>query len=223
MLYKANKDAPAAQNIYFFHNHPVRFVRLVGVVVAIDDVHVRYTILTLDDGSGATIEVKITRLRPDEYNAVESPSNTTVDNLDVVSSFGRFEVMVDRQRVDIGTVLKTKCTISEFRNQKQLELKRISILATTNAEAKAWAETAAFKRDVLSTPWHISSSQHKKILKQIKTERKKEEEYERKKAEYEAKKRAKKRKFDDYMAKWNAKWELDRRKQEVIMNAGALI
>ncbi|KAF2203364.1 hypothetical protein GQ43DRAFT_390210 [Delitschia confertaspora ATCC 74209] len=211
------------QGIYFFYNHPIRFVRLVGVVVAIDDIFSKYTILTLDDGSGATIEVKIIRLSKDEYNAVESPSNTHITNVNVVSDFGIFDVTIDGRLVDIGTVLKAKCTLSEFRGNKQLELKRVSIIESTNEEAKAWAETAAFKRDVLMTPWHISKRQHENIRKEIKAERKKEEEYERKKREHEARKKLRKREYDEYMKKWYEKHERERRKEELVMNSGALI
>ena len=54
------------QNIYFYLNHPIRFVRIVGVVVAIDDINLKYSALTLDDGSGATVELKIVRTTSEE-------------------------------------------------------------------------------------------------------------------------------------------------------------
>lgn len=176
------------QHIYFHLNHPIRYVRLVGVVVAIDDINAKYTVLTVDDGSGATIEVKITRLGRDVYNPVESPSNTTIDNLDVISRLGVFEVTVDHRMLDVGTVIKAKCTISEFRGSKQFELKRIWIVNSKNEEAQAWADTAAFKKDVLAEPWHLSSVEYKKIKKETKTEKRKIQEYQRAKAEHEAKK-----------------------------------
>jgi len=204
-------------------NHPIRFVRLVGVIVAIDDVHTRFTILTIDDGSGATIELKIIRLNDLEYNPVESPSNTVVDNLHIVSGLGRFDITVDNHRLDIGTVIKAKCTISEFRNKKQLDLKRVSVVETTNDEVKAWQEMVAFKRDVLSTPWRVSARRHKIIKDEIRAQRKIEEEYERKKMEYEQKKRERRRQYDEYMAKWNLKYERERQRLEFLMDAGALI
>ncbi|KAF2193449.1 hypothetical protein K469DRAFT_550151 [Zopfia rhizophila CBS 207.26] len=212
-----------AQRIYFHLNYPIRYVRLVGVVVAVDDINLKYTVLTIDDGSGATIEIKIIRLTPDIYNAVESPSNTTVDNVNIIVQRGVFEVTVDHHMLNIGTVIKAKCTISEFRGQKQLELKRAWIVSTTNEEAQAWAETAAFKREILSVPWHISSSEHKRIKKEMKVDRMKNQEYERLKTEHEAKKKEQRKTREDCLAKREAKLESRRKKEEVIVNAGALI
>jgi hypothetical protein len=211
------------QHIYFHLNHPIRFVRLVGVVVAIDDINVKYTTLTLDDGSGANIEVKIVRLTPDVYNPVESPSNTMIANVNVVSQPGLFEVTVDHQQVDIGTVIKAKATLSEFRGAKQLELKRIWIVSTTNEEAQTWAETAAFKQTTLSRPWHLSSAEHKQITNEIKSERKKIRDYERRKAEHDAKRKEQREAREEYLAQKEAKWEVRQRKENIIMNAGSLV
>ncbi|KAF2706298.1 hypothetical protein K504DRAFT_438476 [Pleomassaria siparia CBS 279.74] len=211
------------QRIYFHLNHPIRFVRLVGVVVAIDDINLKYTVLTLDDGSGANVEVKIIRLTPDIYNPVESPSNTTISNVNVVSQFGVFDVMVDNQPLEIGTVIKAKCTISEFRGLKQLEMKRVWIVSNTNEEVQAWAETAAFKRDILATPWHISSAEHKKIVKDIKAEKRRNQEYERLKAEHDIKRKEQKKAREEHLAKREIRHELRRKKEEVMMNQGALI
>ncbi|KAF2874340.1 hypothetical protein BDV95DRAFT_604524 [Massariosphaeria phaeospora] len=212
-----------SQRIYFHLNHPIRYVRLVGVVVAIDDITPKYTVLTLDDGSGSTIEVKIIRLVAEVYNAVESPSNTVIDNVNVISEFGVFEVTVDHQQLDIGTVIKTKCTISEFRGSKQLELKRAWVVPTTNDEAQDWAETAAFKQSVLSVPWRMSSAERKRIRAEDKAEEKTHAEHERLKAEHAVKRKEQRKARDEYLAQREAKLEFINRKERVMMDAGALI
>jgi len=205
-------------------NHPIRFVYVVGVVVAIDDISVRYTVLTLDDGSGATIEAKIVRRVPGMGNNVETPSNTVVDNLNVITKLGsEFNITVGGQVLDIGTVVKVKGTVSEFRDFKQLELKRIWIVPTTNEEVRAWQETAAYKQKILSKPWRLTSSEHNKIKNDIKAERRKEREYERLKEEHEARKKEQKKARAEYLAQKEARYEARRRKEENIMNAGALI
>lgn len=177
----------------------------------------------MDDGSGATIEVKIVRLAADAYNPVDSPSNTVVDNVNVVSRLGFFDITVDHQSVDIGTVVKVKATLSEYRGAKQLELKRIWIVSSTNDEAQAWAETAAFKQAVLSRPWQLRAAEHKQITREIKLERKKAREYERIKAEHEAKKQAQRKARAEYLAQREAKLEARQRKEATMLNAGALI
>ncbi|KAJ4364833.1 hypothetical protein N0V95_000677 [Ascochyta clinopodiicola] len=182
-----------------------------------------YSAVTLDDGSGATVELKIVRSTPGEQGAKAPPSNTTVKNVNVISQFGVFEVMVDHCRVDIGTVLKAKGTISEFRNVKQLELKRVQIVSSTDEEAQAWAETAAFKIGTLSVPWRVSSAQHSEIKSKIKAEKKRAKEYDKRMNEYEVKKAEHEAARAAYLAQKEVKRETRRRKEEAMMNAGALI
>ena len=167
--------------------------------------------------------MKITRLASDISSAVDCPSNTTVDNLNVVAQVGVFEVVVDGQNLDIGTVIKAKCTITEFRGDKQLDLKRVSIVRTTDEEAQAWADTAAFRQNILAKPWVLSPEELKRIEKGLKVQRKREKEHQRLKAEHEARKWARRRARDRKIAEWGQKAEKKRRKEEFIMNHGALI
>lgn len=211
------------QHLYFLLNHPIRFVRLVGVVVAIDDINAKYTTLTIDDGSGATVELKIIRIPSADQNPVDTSSNTTIDNVNIVSPFGVFEVIVDNQRLDIGTVVKAKGTLSEFRGIKQVELKRVWVVTSTNEEAQAWAETARFKQEVLSHPWHLRSSKVKQIKDKIRADKKKLQDYERRKAEHEAKKAEQSKVREVYLAQREIKLEMRRRTEEIMMNNGALI
>ncbi|KAF2449653.1 hypothetical protein P171DRAFT_405085 [Karstenula rhodostoma CBS 690.94] len=208
---------------YFYLNHPIRYIYLVGVIVAVNEINLRYTTLTLDDGSGDTLEVKIKRLLPELYNPVDSPSNTEVDNLDVLSGLGRFDITVDGQIVDIGTIIKVKGTISEFRGFKQLELKRIWVVSTTDEEAKFWKALATFKKNVLGKPWHLGKAEGEKIKRELKLEQWKTREYERQKAVHEAKKMEQRKARAVYLAQKDARYEMRRRKEEIMMNAGALI
>lgn len=185
---------------------------LVGVIVAIDDINIRYTVLTIDDGSGANIDLKIVRIPPLEHSPVDTSSTTTIGNVNVVSRLGIFKVLVNQQSLDIGTVIKAKGTISEFRGIKQLDLKRIWVVTSTNEEAQAWAEVAAFKQAVLSRPWHISSTEGKKIKSSIRAEKKKEQDFQRREADHQVK-----------IKEREARLETRRRKEEAMMNAGALL
>jgi hypothetical protein len=211
------------QNIYFYLNHPIRYVRVVGVVVVIDDITSKYSALTLDDGSGATIELKVVRRITDQHSSDSYPSNTLINNVNVISQLGVFEVTVDNVNVDIGTVLKAKGTISEFRGVKQLELRRVQIVSSTDEEAQAWAESAAFKATVLSNKWRITSAEHGVIKAKIKAEKKKAKEYDKRLREYEVKRDEYEAARAAHEAKREAKLEARRRKEELMMNAGALI
>lgn len=215
-------DRPG-QHIYFYLNHPIRYVRVVGVVVAIDDITSKYCALTLDDGSGATIELKIVRRTADQHSSNPHPSNTTINNVNVTSQFGVFEVTVDNVNVDIGTVLKAKGTISEFRGVKQLELKRVQIVPSTDEEVQAWADSAAFKTKTLSNKWRVTSAEHGLIKAKIKAEKKKAKEYDKRLHDYELKRVEYEAARAAHEAKKEAKLEARRRKEELMMNAGALI
>jgi hypothetical protein len=211
------------QSIYFYLNHPIRYVRVVGVVVAIDDITSKYSALTLDDGSGATLELKIVRRVVDQQSSETFSSNTTIGNVNVISQFGVFDITVDNVHVNIGTVLKAKGSISEFRGVKQLELRRVQIVSSTDEEAQAWAETAAFKAKVLSAKWRVTSAEHAVIKAKIKAEKKKAKEYDKRLREYEVKRGEYEAARAAHEAKREAKLEARRRKEELMMNAGALI
>lgn len=80
------------------------------------------------------------RVPPADKDLLNSSLVTTLPNVSIISQLGTFEVVVDNQRLDIGSVVKAKGTISEFRGIKQIDLKRIWVVTTTNEEAQAWAE-----------------------------------------------------------------------------------
>lgn len=143
---------PVVHPTFFHLNHPIRFVRLVGTVVAVEDLGPRFVLLTLDDGSGATVELKVTRLSPAESAALHAAAastttttttiptattsssssssifHTTVDNLVVRSAIGVFEVLVGGIPIDIGTTIKAKATLGTFRGAMQGVLQRCWVL-----------------------------------------------------------------------------------------------
>ncbi|KAF2137669.1 uncharacterized protein K452DRAFT_257450 [Aplosporella prunicola CBS 121167] len=225
--------------IFYHQNHPVRFVRVVGTVIAIEDISSRFALLTLDDGSGATIEVKITRRLPDvpsdgkRYSdpaaplSPECPSNTTVDNVEIVSEIGVFAVLIDGHAVDIGTVLKTKCTLTAFRNTHQLMLQRVAVVRNTAEEAACWADTAAYYAAVLARPWHLTDEKVAALDKKLRREerKRKDEErlYEKKVAERQRRKDQWRKEVAEKTRVADEKMERNRRKEELIMNKGALI
>ncbi|KAL5113294.1 hypothetical protein ACEQ8H_008828 [Pleosporales sp. CAS-2024a] len=228
---RREQDYPE-QHLYFHLNHPIRYVRLVGVVVAIDDINAKYTVVTIDDGSGANMELKIVRITRSNRDATLASSSTTtttttttttLQNVAVINQCGIVQVMVDSQPLDIGTVVKAKGTVAEFRGVKQLHLQRIWLLPTTDDEAQAWLDTAAFKHNVLSIPWHLTSAQHKHIKAKIQSDKKRLREYERHKVDHEAKKEEQRQAREAYTAQRAKTLERRRRKEEVVMNAGALI
>lgn len=206
------------QNIYFYRNHPIRYVRLVGLIVGIDVVAGgKYILLALDDGSGACITVKITRreVKKNDDGVAELLSSTTVDNLTVHSDFALPTILIDDQAVDIGTVLRCNGTLSSFRNVRQLELLRVWIVKDTAREAEAWADAAKWKQEVLSKPWVLTKAQRDEIDENTRKEEKSERERVRRKREWQAKYGEKRRVQQE-------KREAKRKAEEVKLNMGAL-
>jgi hypothetical protein len=154
------------RHLFFLLNHPIRYVSVTGPIVAIEEIPNKFVLLTIDDGSGATVQVKIKLLRAttsDDISPVDKPSNTTVSNVNVYSAPGTFSVEIDGTALDVGTVIRAKCTVSSFRGINQLDLQRTSIIPTTTKEALAWREVALWKSRILSKPWVISERQLRRL------------------------------------------------------------
>ncbi|KAI9658886.1 MAG: hypothetical protein M1821_001846 [Bathelium mastoideum] len=214
------------QKLYFWVNHPIRFVRLVGSIVAIDDIHPKYTILTIDDGSGATLCAKVVRrpLPDDEPDhPVDRPDNTEVRDLNIVARPGVFELVLGAADVlDVGAVVKVKGTLEEFRGVKQLVLKRIVRVRTTDEEARAWAELAAFRTTVLATPWRLSEQEIQRLRADRAAQRRQDEERGRQEAERRQQKREKYAEFMERKKQHDAKRDRWLARMEKKMSANAL-
>ncbi|KAF8422549.1 telomere regulation protein Stn1-domain-containing protein [Tirmania nivea] len=133
------------QKIYFYLNHPVRWVRLMGVVVSFEEFEEQGRVLIhLDDGSGKTIQLVYFKQGPSRPSGAQN---------------------IDFRGISLHSVVKAKGEISEFRNSRQITLCKIELVKDTNAEAEAWRAATAFKRDILLKPWVISDEQIEKEKK----------------------------------------------------------
>jgi len=113
-------------SLLFYLNHPVQFVCVSGVVVAFDD-YERLWVFTVDNSSGATIDV--TCRKPEkvkeqndkksaQYNgslalarATKVEARKEQDDATVDAADACVETL---SRIDIGSVVKVKGTISTF-------------------------------------------------------------------------------------------------------------
>jgi hypothetical protein len=195
----------------------------VAPIISIEDMFGKYVLLTLDDGSGATIVIKITRLPLEIVKSIDCPANTTVDNLNIISELGRFDVVVDNTILDIGTVVKVKCTIGEFRQVKQLDLQRIKVVRTTEEEVEWWDEVVHWKRDVLGTPWVLSKQEMDKLYAAEAEKRQQRRDEDRAAEERQRDKMVRRAKRAEKRKGYEEKAERKRRREELEMNRGALI
>jgi hypothetical protein len=166
-------------SLLFYLNHPIQFVCVVGIVVGLDD-HGHFWVFTVDDSSGATIDV--TCRKPESVKsenedisarpissvqdaAVEArkgknqgTNDATADETDA-----RLEVLL---RVDLGSVVKVKGTVTTFRSVRQIALERLEIVPDTNAEVRFWTQRTQLFVDVLSKPWVVSVDEQARLLKE---------------------------------------------------------
>ncbi|MCJ1397849.1 hypothetical protein MMC11_001045 [Xylographa trunciseda] len=181
-----------AQKIHFYLNHPIKWIRLVGVIVAFDVSDYRFT-FCLDDSSGQTVEVTCPRDRtgarpPTKSTPSAATSKTPAPSADLK---GRTlsGISIDLAGIDVGSVVKVKGGVGAFRGEPQVELERITPIHTTTAEAAAWREAMLFHSTILSAPWSLTPDEQHRLKDEADGTAQRAEEKLRRKAERETRRR----------------------------------
>jgi RPA family protein len=151
------------QNLYFYLNHPIQFVYLVGVVMSYEDFHEKRWLLIVDDSSGATIEVTCPKPEKDADGGQEKASDDLLkpDAGRLLKEQARANAM---SSIEVGSVIKIKGKVGTFRDTRQIHLERIAIVPDTNAEMHFMEQRAKLKLEVLSKPWSISRKEQSRLL-----------------------------------------------------------
>ncbi|RDW90344.1 OB-fold domain-containing protein [Aspergillus mulundensis] len=173
-------------DLFFYQNHPIRFVSLVGIIVARTDVP-RRTILTLDDSTGATVDVVV--LKSDTTTSVPAAATAeskTKDDADADAPPKEMHLTPTTQTsIDItplqpGKLFQIKGTLSTFRSLNQIQLERFFPVPDTKAEMRFVEARLRFLVEVLSVPWALGEEDIEGLRVQADNEgRKIEEEQER--------------------------------------------
>jgi hypothetical protein len=182
-------------DLWFYGNHMIKYVRLVGVVVAVDEFPTVW-VYTLDDGSGVNIEATCAAPPPKRLplpvtgntnapapvvpagkdNASGKDGKKDGEPKQIISPDG-----LDLTNIDVGSVVKMKGIVIVFREQMKIRLKAITVIRDTNTEVKCWNETVVFHREVLANPWVVTKKQERKCREDEDTEAKVKMEEERRK------------------------------------------
>ncbi|KAJ0323517.1 hypothetical protein COL5a_008306 [Colletotrichum fioriniae] len=148
------------QNFYFYKNLPIKWARIVGIVVAVDDFPGR-RIYMVDDSSGACIECTVATKTP--------PSDKTATNLEANGWFTKRpqpQPPADCVDVDVGTVIDIKGGLARFRDEMQIKIEKVKILRSTEGEVALWEKRTRFRNEVLQPPWVLSERQIRKCKKE---------------------------------------------------------
>lgn len=144
--------------------------------------------ITIDDGSGVTIEATcLAPPRPEPSATIAAIAVSTERPADdaMVSPDGP-----KLRGVDVGKVVKVKGGIKEFRGVRQVALKAVALLGDTRAEVGAWREGVRFREEVLRVPWVVTEEEETRCREEAEGEKWMVEEEERRKRRRE--RRAKK-------------------------------
>ncbi|KAH8668098.1 hypothetical protein BGZ60DRAFT_528436 [Tricladium varicosporioides] len=162
------------RRLYHFGNHPVKWVRLTGVVVAVDEARER-RVWTLDDSSGVCVEctapmptpdppngtLVVTKPAPTKPKAQLHSTSTTKPGPSVTNP------NIPWDEVDVGTVIKVKGGISNFWDQKRVEVIKIEVLKSTDQEVRCWDEVVKFRREVLDCPWVVTPEMEERCRRRV--------------------------------------------------------
>ncbi|KAK4183050.1 glycosyl hydrolase family 81-domain-containing protein [Podospora australis] len=154
------------QDIFFCLNHPIKWARVAGVVVAITELEGK-VLYTIDDSSGATIEclLLVAPNRGSSGTANTYNYNKQNNHSKDVTTTERKLPTVDGP-IDIGHVIDVRGGINEFRDQKQIRAETIKHLRTTEQEALWWEKAANLRRDVLSRPWVLDPEEVEELRRE---------------------------------------------------------
>ncbi|KAL1896160.1 endo-1,3-beta glucanase [Sporothrix stenoceras] len=168
------------QNVFFHMNHPIKWVRIAGVVVACNEYHAR-KVYTVDDGSGETIECVYDPPRPSRQQ--QQPPPPTMPT------------------IMSGSIISVKGELKTYRGDLQAHIIKMTVLRSTEQEVQFWAKTAAFARETLYKPWVVD----RKIVRQCRqaaeaVQRAKDEEEVRREMQQEKEERERKEKEEQERA-----------------------
>ncbi|TVY51481.1 hypothetical protein LCER1_G006255 [Lachnellula cervina] len=143
--------------VYHHGNHPVKWVRLTGVIVAVDEFYGR-KVFTLDDSSGMCIECTC----PTPQSAT-LPSDTAAARSTVIVTRNKPAA----QQTEGPTVTNPKIPWDEV----DVEMIKVEVLRSTDQEVRCWDEVLAFRREVLGVPWVVSVEMEEKYKRRAMREK----------------------------------------------------
>ncbi|KAJ9656138.1 hypothetical protein H2198_005194 [Neophaeococcomyces mojaviensis] len=108
----------------FYLNHPIQFVQVIGVVVNLEEFFEKFWLFTVDDSSGATIDIVCRKAGVKKEQGMQSWNGTAniIEHADKVEADEAEKEAAELSRqveaVKIGTVLQIKGTITLFQRYK---------------------------------------------------------------------------------------------------------
>ncbi|KAI7777715.1 ob-fold nucleic acid binding domain-containing protein [Diaporthe eres] len=139
----------AGQDVFFHRNLPLRWVRIAGMVVAVDEFPHR-RVYTVDDSDGLCIECVADVSKLDSNEPAKPATATIPKDVDV----------------DVGSVVDVKGGLALFRGNKQIKIEKMTVLRSTDEEVVLWEKARQFRGEVLDKPWKLTDREVRRCRKE---------------------------------------------------------
>jgi hypothetical protein len=163
----------AGQSFRFYNNLPIKWVRIVGVVVG-DDLYKERRIFTIDDSSGSCLDA-VAILK----TAAESRGNANLGEKEVACTTDAAETATAAQastfsstdvpypEIQVGTVVDVKGLLFMTHwGELRIQVQKMVIVKTTEDEVALWEKRDRFRKDILDKPWVMRSRDIRKCRKE---------------------------------------------------------
>ncbi|RAH59594.1 hypothetical protein BO85DRAFT_476258 [Aspergillus piperis CBS 112811] len=147
---------------YFYKNHPIQYISLLGIITSRTDLPT-LTILTIDDSSGATLDVVVQKAIPTLTISTSTPQsgmyNTHISPTTALP--------LDITPYPPGTLAHVKGTVTTFRGVNQLQLERVFPVRDTNAEMRFVDQRSRCLVEVLDVPWRLGREEVERLRGEV--------------------------------------------------------
>ncbi|KAL8392460.1 hypothetical protein RB595_002594 [Gaeumannomyces hyphopodioides] len=151
------------QDVFFYNNHPIKWVRIAGVVVAVDEYPVNEStvkrVYTVDDSSGINVECTAQlAAKPPQNIALDAPSVKLVARQQRQQQEQQQQQLLQKSRfdLDVGQVVEIRGGLKLHRTRHetrlQINIEKVKHLSTQH-EVDFWKEAAKLHDETLSRPW----------------------------------------------------------------------
>lgn len=160
----------------------MRWVRVTGIVVAIDEFYGR-RVFTIDDSSGACIET-ITKYTPPPKPEIKTNATAEAPNGNVQDTIASApepaakkddepQIALPYEDLDVGHVVDVKGRLTSFRDEMQIEIVKMTTLRSTEQEIALWERRTKFRQEVLERPWTLTEREIRRCQNETETEEEK--------------------------------------------------
>ncbi|KAJ8064654.1 hypothetical protein OCU04_006977 [Sclerotinia nivalis] len=154
--------------IHHYLNHPIRYIKLIGLVVSTDD-FARRRVYTIDDSSGVCIECVALLPPPPPANPSSSTTSTSTStsNLPTTQSLTPSEPSITHPQIAWDSISECKIVrilgvMGTYMSMPQLQIVKMGVVGSTDVERKWWDECAGLKdpsSGILGREWVVSQEE----------------------------------------------------------------